>query len=331
MLLAVQRSALRWLSPPGGSAHLTIFTYHRVTAEPDPLLPDEFHARSFAAQMSWIADYFRVLPLPDAVRTLSQGTLPARAAAITFDDGYANNLEVALPILQRHKLTATVFIAVDAVERGIMWNDLVIEALRRAPAQIDLSKFGVGMLSTPDAAARAAAVERVLSHLKYLPLAERWQRAEEMYRSIAGAAPPRLMLTPAGVRQLSDAGIDVGAHTVNHPILKGMADDDARSEIVGSARWVADVTGRAPRSFAYPNGRPGVDYDGRHAAMTREAGFELAVTTQWGYASRSSATYELPRIAPWDRSRHRFWARMMKTHLGSQSAPAPAIANGGAY
>ena len=166
MLLAVQRNALRWLSPPGGGAHLTIFTYHRVPAEPDPLLPDEFHARSFAAQMSWIADYFRVLPLPDAVRTLSQGTLPARAAAITFDDGYANNLEVALPILQRHKLTATVFIAVDAVERGIMWNDMVIEALRRAPAEIDLSKFGVGTLSMPDVPARAAAVERVLSHLE---------------------------------------------------------------------------------------------------------------------------------------------------------------------
>jgi len=322
MLLAMQRNALRWLSPPGGSAHLTIFTYHRVTAEPDPLLPDEFHARSFAAQMSWIADYFRVLQLPDAVRTLAEGTLPARAAAITFDDGYANNLEVALPILQRHQLSATVFIAVDAVERGIMWNDLVIEALRRAPAESDLSQFGVGKLHMPDAAARAAAVESVLSQLKCLPLAERWQRAAELYRSIAGSAPPRLMMTPEGVRKLADAGVDVGAHTVNHPILKGMTDDDARREIVGSARWVADVTGRAPRSFAYPNGRPGLDYETRHATMAREAGFELAVTTQWGYATRASSTYELPRIAPWDRTRHRFWARMMKTHLGSQSTPA---------
>ncbi len=328
MLLAVQRNALRWLSPPGGSAHLTIFTYHRVMAEPDPLLPDEFHARSFAAQMSWIADYFRVLSLPDAVQTLAQGTLPARAAAITFDDGYANNLEVALPILQRHRLTATVFIAVDAVERGIMWNDMVIEALRRAPAEIDLSKFGVGKLSMPDAMARAAAVERVLSQLKYLPLAERWQRAEELYRSIAGSTPPRLMMTREGVRKLADAGIDVGAHTVNHPILKGMTDDDARREIVGSARWVADVTGRTPRSFAYPNGRPGLDYETRHAVMTREAGFELAVTTQWGYATRASSTYELPRIAPWDRTRHRFWARMMKTHLGSQSTPVTMAASG---
>jgi peptidoglycan/xylan/chitin deacetylase (PgdA/CDA1 family) len=328
MLLAVQRNALRWLSPPGGSAHLTIFTYHRVTAEPDPLLPDEFHARSFAAQMSWIADYFRVLSLPDAVKTLAQGRLPARAAAITFDDGYANNLEVALPILQRHNLTATVFIAVDAVERGIMWNDLVIEALRRAPAELDLSKFGVGKLNLPDTAARAAAVERVLSQFKYLPLAERWQRAEELYGSIAGSAPPRLMMTREGVRKLADAGIDVGAHTVNHPILKGMTDDDARREIVGSARWVADATGRAPRSFAYPNGRPGLDYETRHAIMTREAGFELAVTTQWGYATRASSTYELPRIAPWDRTRHRFWARMMKTHLGSRSTPATMAASG---
>jgi peptidoglycan/xylan/chitin deacetylase (PgdA/CDA1 family) len=328
MLLAVQRNALRWLSPPGGSAHLTIFTYHRVTAQPDPLLPDEFHARSFAAQMSWIADYFRVLSLPDAVKTLAQGTLPARAAAITFDDGYANNLEVALPILQRHKLTATVFIAVDAVERGIMWNDLVIEALRRAPAELDLSKLGVGKLNMPDAAARAAAIESVLSQLKYLPLAERWQRTDELYRSVAGSAPPRLMMTPEGVRQLADAGIDIGAHTVNHPILKGMTDDDARREIVGSARWVAGVTGRAPRSFAYPNGRPGLDYESRHAVMAREAGFELAVTTQWGYATRASSAYELPRIAPWDRTRHRFWARMVKTHLGAQSTPATMAASG---
>jgi peptidoglycan/xylan/chitin deacetylase (PgdA/CDA1 family) len=328
MLRAVQRNALRWLSPPGGGAHLTIFTYHRVTAEPDPLLPDEFHARSFAAQMSWIADYFRVLSLPEAVRMLAQGTLPARAAAITFDDGYANNLEVALPILQWHQLTATVFVAVDAVERGIMWNDMVIEALRRAPTELDLTKLGLGKLGMPDAAARAAAVEQVLSQLKYLPLAERWHRADELYRSIAGSAPPRLMMTREGVRKLADAGIDVGAHTVNHPILKGMTDDDARREIAGSAHWVADVTGRAPRSFAYPNGRPGLDYETRHAVMAREAGFELAVTTQWGYATRASNPYELPRIAPWDRTRHRFWARMVKTHLGTRSTPATLAASG---
>ena len=86
----------------------------------------------------------------------------------------------------------------------------------------------------PDVSARAAAVERVLSQSRIPAAAERWQRAEEMYRSIAGTAPPRLMLTPAGVRQLADAGIDIGAHTVNHPILKGMADDDARSEIVAA-------------------------------------------------------------------------------------------------
>jgi peptidoglycan/xylan/chitin deacetylase (PgdA/CDA1 family) len=235
---------------------------------------------------------------------------------------------VALPILQRFGLTATVFIAVDAVERGIMWNDLVIEALRRAPAELDLSRFGVGALSMPDAASRAAAVDRVLSQLKYVPLAERWQRADDLFRSIAGTAPPRLMMTTAAVRQLAGAGIDVGAHTVNHPILKGLTDDEARREIVDSARWVADVTGRAPRSFAYPNGRPGLDYESRHAAMTRDAGFELAVTTQWGYATRASSTYELPRIAPWDRTRHRFWARMMKTHLGSriEGASKPSMA-----
>jgi peptidoglycan/xylan/chitin deacetylase (PgdA/CDA1 family) len=87
-----------------------IFTYHRVLERPDPLLPDEPDAALFEQQASWLAQFCNVLSMTDAVRRLAAGTLPARAACITFDDGYANNHDVAMPILRRLGLPATVYV-----------------------------------------------------------------------------------------------------------------------------------------------------------------------------------------------------------------------------
>ncbi len=314
---ALRRSALSLLSPSGGRARLAILTYHKVMQESDPLQADEPDARMFDQQMSWLAQNFQVLPLPDAVDRLRRGALPSRAVSVTFDDGYANNLDVALPIMKRHGIAATVFVAIDAVQRGVMWNDLVIEAVRHCKSDAHLARAGFEGLSVADDKARARCVEELLKKLKYLPLAERWERAARLFRELADAAPPRLMMTPEMVKQLGQAGVDIGAHTVNHPILMKLDDDAARTEIVDSWRWVKDVTGAAPRSFAYPNGRPGLDYDRRHAAMVREAGFDLAVSTHWACASQRSDVYELPRLSPWDRTRDRFVARIARSYLTS--------------
>ena len=323
----METALLRWVAPGGRRGRLLIFTYHRVLAEPDPLLPDEPDARFFAEQMDWVRAYCRVLPLPEAVRRLADGSLPERAACITFDDGYANNYEVALPILQERNLPATIFIAVDAVRRGVMWNDFAIEALRRAQPDADLSELGLpaGAFAGP-VEARATALVQALEHLKYQPPGERWERAQELFaRLTGGATAPRLMMTDEVVARLPGAGIDVGAHTVNHPILTAVPAAEARTEIEGSRRWVADVTGIAPKSFAYPNGRARRDYDASHVAMVRDAGFSLAVTTDRGCASAASVPYELPRLAPWDRTARRFWLRLLRTYAESYVSREPAL------
>lgn len=317
--------ALSLLSPSGSRARLTIFTFHRVLARKDPWLPEEPDAALFAEQMDWTAEFCNVLPLPDAITMLARNALPSCAACVTFDDGYANNLEIALPILQARGLPATVFVAVDAVERGIMWNDLVIEALRRAGSQADLSDLGLGGVQLTDDEERARAVTQTLGKLKYLPMRDRWDRANALWKRFAAAdVPPRLMMTPEQVRILGDAGVDVGGHTVNHPILATLTDAEAKEEISGCRAWVASATGRPPRSFAYPNGRPGLDYKPRHAAMVREAGFSVAVTTAWGCATHRMDPFELPRIAPWDRSRGRFFARLARTYAESYSSRGSA-------
>ncbi len=255
-----------------------------------------------------------MLPLPDAIQCLKSGSLPQRAASITFDDGYANNLHVALPVLEAHRMSATVFMAVDAIRRGIMWNDVIIEAVRAASGSMDVSALGMEAIDLASTA-RSAAVDGLLAKMKYLPLEERWTRACDVYKANARGDPPRLMLQETEVAEIARRGHDVGAHTVNHPILRELAEVDARREIQESGRWVADVIGSYPKSFAYPNGRPDRDYNASHVDMVRDAGFELAVSTSWGCASRRSDIYQLPRCAPWDLRSRSFSLRLAKNYL----------------
>lgn len=297
-LQALQRGLLSLLSPQGPRGRLLILTYHRALSKPDALLPDEPDAATFAAQMDVVKAYCRVLPLPEGVRRMREGTLPARAACITFDDGYENNLSVALPILESRGMSATIFIAVEAIERGIMWNDLIIEGFRRSGVEQAFRHFGIDP-GEARALPPAAAVLRILEQQKYGSLDERWRNAEDFYRQVSGTLP-RLMLTREQIGEVARRGHDVGAHTIHHPILKELAPAAALEEIAGSYAWIAKAAGRAPQSFAYPNGRPDRDYDATHVTMAREAGFELAVSTRWGCATRRSDPYQLPRCAPWD-------------------------------
>lgn len=304
------------LSPAGPRGRLLIFTYHRVVSSRDSLQPDDVDASGFAAQMDWMREFCKVLPLAEAAHRLADGTLPARAACITFDDGYANNFEVARPILAERGLPATVFVAVDAVERGIMWNDLVIESIRESAGHLEsslLSQLGVDPGTTP----RPVRVDTLLEALKYRPFAERWQLAAQLYKDVCGREPPRLMMTPDMVRALARAGFEIGAHTVNHPILCTQTPEQARFEVQRSWDWIVGTIGAQPTSFAYPNGRPGRDYDESHVRMVREAGFTLAVSTSWGCARMDSDLFQLPRVSFWDHGRGRFWARLIKTYTQS--------------
>lgn len=113
------------------------------------------------------------------------------------------------------------------------------------------------------------------------------------------------------VRALHRAGMQIGAHTVNHPILARLGRDEAMREIGDSKRRLESITGAPVTLFAYPNGRPGDDYDDASVALVREAGFEAAFSTTWGAARLVSDRFQLPRFTPWDRGRGRFGLRLL--------------------
>lgn len=276
---------------------LSILIYHRVLARPDPLLPSLPDARCFDRQMALLKRWFRILPLDQAVRRLRDDTLPPRAACITFDDGYADNAELALPVLRRHGLHATFFIASGYLDGGRMWNDDVIAHVRRSAE------------GTP--AQRRAAIDALLRQFKYLPFNER-------LAAVAALQPPRgedLMMRSDQVRTLLGAGMAIGAHTHRHPILAAMPDRHAAADIAEGKAALEAITQAPVTLFAYPNGKPGVDYTRRHVDMVAAMGFEAAVSTTAGAAYPGSDVLQLPRFTPWERDRPRFLLRLLESRL----------------
>jgi peptidoglycan/xylan/chitin deacetylase (PgdA/CDA1 family) len=292
---------------------LSILVYHRVIAEPDPLVPDEVCASEFDTQLAVLGRWFTVLPLLDAVVRLRNGTLPIRAACVTFDDGYADNVTLALPILRRRGVPATFFLATDFIDGGIMWNDSVIETIRRARgATLDARSIGLGTLDVSTIGLRRQAIGRALATLKYLPLEERQRRIDRLAAETSSSLPSDLMMTADQVRYLRGSGMEIGAHTVTHPILAQLDRERADFEIRDSKRRLEEITGNPVTLFAYPNGKPSRDYRREHVATVRASGFEAAVSTAWGVAHAASDTYQLPRFTPWDRTPAKFILRLLR-------------------
>jgi peptidoglycan/xylan/chitin deacetylase (PgdA/CDA1 family) len=308
---AMLRSAAAAMTCNRSSRALLVLIFHRVLAQPDPLLADEPDAATFAAQMDLVGRLFNVVDLVEGVNGLRNGSLPPRAVAITFDDGYANNLDVAAPILVACGLPATVFVTTGFIGGGCMWNDLVIEAVRGAPANLDLRDLDLGQYELRDFAARRRTIDGLLDSIKYLDINARFAKAGAIAQRAGVDVQTVLMMNEQQLRSLQGKGITIGAHCVRHPILCKTPDSDAREEIRQSKSVLEGITGRPVRSFAYPNGRPGRDYDARHVAMVREAGFDVAVSTAWGATTSQSDPLQVPRVAPWDRSAFRYGGRLV--------------------
>ena len=210
----VLKGLAQLMSPGGSRARLSILIFHRVLSGQDPMFPAEQDVVRFDQVLSWLGKWFQVLPLDIAIMQLRSGTLPGRAAAITFDDGYADNVTNALPILKRHGMTATFFVATSFLDGGRMWNDTLVEAIRRCPApSLDLGEGGLGAFKLGSVDERRLAIDSLLRRVKYLEPDKRNQASTLVQDVAAQALPDDLMMTSRQVIQLRDAGMQIGAHT----------------------------------------------------------------------------------------------------------------------
>jgi peptidoglycan/xylan/chitin deacetylase (PgdA/CDA1 family) len=293
-----------------------ILTYHRVNDHRDPFfaaLPTDV----LEAQARHLARHYAVLSVEELVDRMSLGTLPRNAAAITFDDGYRDTLTHAAPILARHGLAATVFLATGFVGTTDMpWHDRLASAFKLSARATVISPSGEELV-IESREGRLAALAETRAQLKTLG-EEQFRRAFNQLLEGLGASDHRAaenaMLSWDEVRSLRGQGFVIGAHTVSHPILSRVSPERARAEILGSREMIQGACGVAPRSFAYPNGRP-ADYTAEVVDIVRAAGFSCAVTTRFGLNTARTSPWELQRGQPWEEDLPTFalklaWYRM---------------------
>lgn len=288
---------------------LTIFKYHRVLPAPDALVR-EIDAATFSWQCAFLQRFYNVMTLSEGAARLQKQSLPPRAVCITFDDGYEDNVSIALPILQRYRLPATFFVLSGFFDGTAMWNDCVIESVRQyAGEQLDLQHMNLGMHATANDAQKIQCIKHILAQLKYLEMHERHERVQQLIEHCR-ADIPKLMMSTRQLKQLHAAGMEVGGHTRNHPILSRLSPEQALLEIQQGKARLEDELSQRLLVFAYPNGQPDQDYHKAHVKMVKELGFVAAVSTAQGACRAGQDVFQLPRVSPAVRNRYYFAGRM---------------------
>ncbi len=309
-LMGVFRFINRFLSPGGPEGKLLVFIFHRVLEKPDPLQPYEPTVDQFEWMMKQVAANFNVLRLEEAVQRLAENRLPPAAACITFDDGYRDNAELAKPVLVRHGLVGTFFIATAFLGSGRMWNDDIVEAIRKLGAEhADWQKYGLGSHRLTTSQERLRCLAEVLPKLKYFPHLEREQIAREIAQRSCVSDDSALMMDCEHIRSMVAAGMEIGAHTHSHPILSQISADEVQSEIGQGRAILESITGHPIRVLAYPNGDSSRDLSVRDADLIRNMGFVCAMTTDRGVSDGNTHPFLMPRFTPWDRTPARFGIR----------------------
>jgi peptidoglycan/xylan/chitin deacetylase (PgdA/CDA1 family) len=304
-----------------GRASFPVFTYHRVNDDDDPFFPAT-PIRVFEQRMAYLARTCTVFTVEALVRRMRRGSVPRNAVAVTFDDGYRDNLTNAAPILSRYALPATIFLATDAIGTGrALWFDRLALAFRDTSLEVVLAPWREP-LETSTRTQRLAALDRSLGVLKGMEDQQRRRAVDELLNrlGLVDESPlRRVMLSWDEVHALRGIGFSIGAHTVDHPILSRTQDAAARAQIVESRHAIERMCGEAPQAFAYPNGSAD-DYNSDVVRLVREAGFTCALTTRFGVNMATTSPWELRRGGPWETEMPTFALKLAQMRLVPRSA-----------
>lgn len=276
-----------------------IITYHRFA--PAEGVPDTIAAPVLYAQLEYLTRHYQVVPLAWLADRLAAGTPPPGAlAAITIDDGYDDVHDVALPVFRRFGVPATVFAVTGFLDDECwIWTDKTRHVLARtAEPRLDLTIAGRQMACTLETAgARRRAAARINRLLKAIPddakEAALATLAERLAVPLPGQAPPGMRpLTWQQARALLAAGIDIGSHTVSHPMLTLIDPRRLTRELADSRARLREELAAPVDLFCYPNG--GVNPAVRGAVI--QAGYRAAVTTVPGFNDAQTDAFGLRRI-----------------------------------
>lgn len=284
------------LSGPGGK--LVVMAWHSVEATWRYPAPAGNGLRNFIRQMRMLRRIANVVPLDSALRSLERGDpLPPRAVALTFDDGYRDNLTLAAPVLHRLGLPATVYLVPDFLSgTGDPWWERLAWAFGRAA--VPSVEFGGRTWSLATKQLGEQAHLAVESSLKPFDLQSRKSAVDDLVDRLEPRGSFRLddlFLDWDGAHGLVRSGISIGSHTLGHPILARESEESQRCDLHESRLRLRDGLHMRVDTLAYPNGQP-TDYDDRTIAAAAAAGYTHAVTAWGGINTSATPRYEVQRM-----------------------------------
>jgi peptidoglycan/xylan/chitin deacetylase (PgdA/CDA1 family) len=317
----VLRAAARFAKP-----RAVVLGYHSVVENPDQTANTIriSHSRAaFESQISALARHFNPVTIDQVREFAAEGRpLPRWSAAVTFDDGFADNHDVVLPILSRYGVPATFYIMVNAVETGtppwyvrlnFAFNTTTVPAWKHPEngrtfeiANADGKKAALNVAWDLGAARSGTAQEQLIHQI------EGSLQVEPL------DARSGLMMNWEQVRALKKAGHIIGGHTLSHPNLAQVTEGEARSEIRGCKERLEEKLGEPIQHFSYPHPALNPHWSPQTFQITREAGFRSAVLTTPGSVLPGDQPLSLKRLAAGKDSDQLMW-RLERAFLGGVS------------
>jgi peptidoglycan/xylan/chitin deacetylase (PgdA/CDA1 family) len=264
-----------------------ILMYHNFSG-PDGTDPDALNVEGIRRQFTYLRRHFQVVPLLQLTEQLASGhKLGRNLVALTIDDGRRSCFEFLFPLLKEFELPATFFVVSSFIQgEDWIWTDKVIW-LSEQP--------------NPPEELVPGKLDGVFQSLNRMRPEERNTRIEAMAKS-AGAAIPRTApakYAPCSwseLRKMADSGLmEIGSHTVTHPILSSVTDEESWDELTRSRAQIEEGVGRRVSCFCFPNGMPG-DYRPSQVQQVEQAGYACAVIAEFGMVNSGADRYLLPRI-----------------------------------
>ena len=307
-------------------AGVVILEYHRVAELETDAFRLAVTPEHFAEHLAVLPRLGRVLPLRQAALALRDGRLPRRGIVVTVDDGYADNLYSALPLLERYDVPATIFVTTGGIgsRREFWWDEL--ERLILSPGSLPEALYGeIGSRTFKWELGEAANFDTIQYrqhrqwHYGHLDRpTPRHALFDVLYRVMTGLSPDERSallehlagqasldlearhthrsLTAEEVQQLSKGElVEIGAHTVMHPILANLEENDQSWELKESKACLEGLIGQPVTSFAYPHGMP-MHYNAATVALVQAAGYTIGCSTIHGAVRARSDIFQLPRV-----------------------------------
>ena len=288
--------------------------YHRVAPSgfgaPDyspvgmSVTPEEF-----SAQVEYIVDRYRVVPLEELVDALRKSRMPRRGmCAITFDDGWHDVYRFAFPVIKQFCVPATIFLTSGLFDGSAwFWEErakFLLASLSAAPepdrsaacAALAAAEPDVGFASMSNIpkSGLPATLGHVIRELKRLGRDRREHTVEMIERTVERLSirQPRPFLSRAEIVEMSRYGVSFGHHTRSHPVLPELSDEEIDSELANARSAIAEVTGADPVDFAYPYGK----FDHRVRDIVERHGFRSACSTRHGLCEPGDDRFTIKRI-----------------------------------